>query len=269
MNKAPLDPSIADELSQVRSKQRADDDAHDAAQQEREQLAEEEEEEEEQHDTRTDIAAPVLAQPLVVTRHGRAVKKAEAAGKPLNYYGVVSPDRIMPKIVRPHWNSEEYKRRNHLQFRGVAALEAEKQALAAKAAVAAAAAYSSSTLDPIQPDRDSNEVFQLPASWRLQWASSASYRLSFKLVNLPTTSQKFQSFELPTEEFGEQMTKYRNKDIVPKFKLITQSQLMMMSQRYTHICVYADSAIVMLIYFLSACLFFTLFGFCRPFASES
>jgi hypothetical protein len=169
----------------------------------------------------------------VVTSRGRAIKKAEPPGRPLASLGaVLNP---VQRKSAAHWNTEEYRKRNREKFQGAAVVAAATQAAAAvaaaeaasasaSAAVAAAAAYTSASLDPFGPDRLANEVFQLPASWRVQW-QQPSHRLINKLAFMPTTEFDIpRSFELPFDLFGTAMLKFQKKDIVPKFQMVTQSQ---------------------------------------------
>lgn len=249
-NAAELKPELAEAVRAARAKQRAFEGKDAEEEEERvaqqDQQDQEEHSEAERHEAKPSAAAaapaPVpssdgVADAPLVTKRGRISKKPEPAGKPLGALGAVRAD-VPKKAAAPRWSSEEYVRLNRLKFqeprtetqRAEAAASASAAALAVvsaatAAAVAAAAAYTPSTLDPLAPDRSANEICQIPASWRLQWADP-SYRLTSQLAFMPTSEfDRHRSFELPFDEFGDMMLKFQKKDQPPRFKLVTQSQL--------------------------------------------
>ena len=239
LNSEPLDPALVAAELESRNKARAQEASsavEHARMAEAEEKGEEQQDDEEEEDNAEEEKKKAEAAPApapVLTSRGRTIKKAEPPGQSLASMGAILNPPPPRKIA--NWNSEEYRKRNREKFQGAAVVAAASQAAAAaaaaeaasasaSAAVAAAAAYTSASLDPLVPDRLANEVFQLPASWRVQW-QQPSHRLINKIAFMPTTEFDIpRSFELPFDLFGTAMLKFQKKDIVPKFQMVTQSQ---------------------------------------------
>lgn len=156
--------------------------------------------------------------PAVLTSRGRAIRKPADAGRPLAALGA----RVLPVVPKQsaHWNTEEYRRKNREKYQGAAAVAAAEQSATATATVAAAAAYTSDQLDPLQPDRKANEIFQLPAVWRLQWQDPC-HRMTNKLAHMRIEPR---SYELPFDLFGDEMLRFQKKDQIPRFNMVQKSQ---------------------------------------------
>lgn len=154
--------------------------------------------------------------PLPPSRSGRVRRKPSAAGASLaNYWG--GPTQPQRKKTTLGWNTEEYRLRMRQLFSSPDPLKLYHPTLIDPL-------YTSNDLDPIEPDRISNEIFQIPPSWRLEWRNPLQ-RFELKLSTLPLNENGiFKSFELPYEQYGEEMTRIQKKDLPPKFQLVTKSQ---------------------------------------------
>ena len=114
------------------------------------------------------------------------------------------------------WNTEEYRRKNRLMFQGHDKLHGPSYLIDSS--------ITASDIDPIKPDRATNEIFQINPLWRVEWKDPFQ-RLRLKLETIPTTSfDQFQSFELPYQQFGDDMQEIQKKDVPPKFVQIEASQ---------------------------------------------
>ena len=212
VNAEPLTPQLQAAETAARLKAHASQE-HAAEEQAR---IEQQGEEEEEKAPAASAAAP--STPAVLTSRGRAIRKPADAGRPLAALGA----RVLPVVPRRSfgWNTEAYRRKNHEIYQGAAAVAAAEQSAAASATVAAAAAYTSDQLDPLQPDRKANEIFQLPAVWRLQWQDPC-HRLTNKIAHMQIEPR---SYELPFSLFGDEMIRLQKKDQIPRFNMVHKSQ---------------------------------------------
>lgn len=156
---------------------------------------------------------------LAPTSRGRIRRPPSEAGAPLaNYWGgttTTTTTTTASKKRANHWNTEEYRRKNRLMFQGSDKLHGPSYLVDSS--------ITSSDIDPIQPDRTANEIFQINPLWRVEWKDPFQ-RLRLKLETIPTTAfDQFKSFELPYQQFGDDMQEIQKKDVPPKFVQIEAS----------------------------------------------